>query len=320
MSRWGELQAQSFYEATARQRALGLLDEDSFTEFCGPEKGFTSPHLPLLGQAVAFDDGLVAGAGMVRNRPVFVLSQEGRFVGGAVGEVGGAKMAGCLRAARLLQEKLAATYPGREDRWPAVLLSFETGGVRLHEANAGLLAHAEVMEQIQLCRGKVPVLALIGSKLGCFGGMGFVAASCDSILMSQQGRLGLTGPEVIEEVMGKREFDAADRGLVYRTTGGKHRTIMGDCHWLVEDSIGAFRGQVLYALSLSYENLQAGRAIGTAALAEEQLALAEKAVELGVRDARDFWRLYGNPQPEAIPEMSYETFTKTAQVRRRGRA
>ncbi len=320
MSHWRQLQTLSFYEATARQRAMGLADEHTFAEFCGPEKGFVSPHLPLLGQAIAFDDGLVAGAGMVRNRPVFILSQEGRFVGGAVGEVGGAKMAGSIRAARLLQEKLALQYPGREDRWPAVLISFETGGVRLHEANAGLLAHAEVMEQIQLCRGKVPVLAIIGSKLGCFGGMGFVAASCDSIIMSQQGRLGLTGPEVIEEVMGKREFDASDRGLVYRTTGGKHRAIMGDCQWLVEDSIGAFRGQVLYALSLSYENLQAGRAIGSLALAEEQLALAEKAAEIGVRDAQDFWALYGNQLPETIPEMSHETFTKTARVRRRGRA
>ena len=63
--------------------------------------------------------------------------------------------------------------------------SFETGGVRLHEANAGLLAHAEVMDAIQDCRRILPVVAVVGSKVGCFGGMGFVAAATDVIIMKK---------------------------------------------------------------------------------------------------------------------------------------
>lgn len=49
-----------------------------------------------------------------------------------MGEVGGAKMVGAL----MLADELAAqtTDPARR---PIVLISFETGGVRLHEANAG---------------------------------------------------------------------------------------------------------------------------------------------------------------------------------------
>ena len=130
-----------------------------------------------------------------------------------------------------------------------MVISFETGGVRLHEANAGLLAHAEVMDQIQETKGKFPVIAMIGSKVGCFGGMGFVAAATDVVVMSELGRLGLTGPEVIEQEMGKAEFDSADRALVYRTTGGKHKYIMRDCNYLVEDSIASFKEALADVLS-----------------------------------------------------------------------
>ena len=85
---------------------------------------------------------------------------------------------------------------------------------------------------------------MVGSKIGCFGGMGFVAAATDVIVMSEFGRIGLTGPEVIEQEIGRAQFDASDRALVFRTTGGKHKYIMGDCNFLVEDTIAAFRRQV----------------------------------------------------------------------------
>jgi hypothetical protein len=43
-----------------------------------------------------------------------------------------------------------------------------------------------------------------------------------------EGRIGLTGPEVIEQEMGKDEFDASNKALVYRTTGAKHKYIIQD--------------------------------------------------------------------------------------------
>ncbi|MFO5861153.1 biotin-independent malonate decarboxylase subunit beta, partial [Klebsiella pneumoniae] len=224
-----------FLEASARVRASSLVDKGTFTELIGPADKRTSPHLPVLNEAVEFDDGIVTGIGLLGQHPAIVISQEGRFIGGAVGEVGGAKMVGAL----MLADELAAqtTDPARR---PIVLISFETGGVRLHEANAGLLAHAECMDMLQTLRGRVPVVAMIGSKIGCFGGMGFVAAATDIIVMSESGRLGLTGPEVIEQEMGRSEFDASDRALVFRTTGGKHKYIVGDCNYLIADSLNAF--------------------------------------------------------------------------------
>ena len=316
--RWDEYQNQSFYEATARVRANNLVDEDSFTELVGPNNYVTSPHLPVLGEAVAFDDGVVTGVGKIGQRTVFVISQEGGFIGGSVGEVGGAKMVGIFRLALETHEKIKDKYPGdHENRTPAVVISFDTGGVRLQEANAGLLAHAEIMEQIQFCRGKVPVISLVGSKVGCFGGMGFVCVSTDVIIMSELGRLGLTGPEVIEEVMGKNEFDSADRALIYRTTGGKHRYIMGDAGYLVEDSIGSFRRNIIDILNMPYDQIAAHRIIGTPALVMEQMAVTEFAATLGAKDAKDVWKCFGNIDPDRIPDQDYNEFIVSVSRRQR---
>ena len=153
-----------FLEASARVRAEGLVDKGSFTELIGPAAKRISPHLPVLGEAVEFDDGVVTGIGLLGQHPTIVISQEGRFIGGSVGEVGGAKMVGAL----MLADELAA-QTNDPARRPIVLISFETGGVRLHEANAGLLAHAECMDMLQILRGRVPVVALIGSKIGWYG-------------------------------------------------------------------------------------------------------------------------------------------------------
>ena len=311
-----KLSGKSFYEATARERARGLVDEGTFTELCGPADRMSSPHLPVLGEAIEFDDGVVTGVGLVGKHPVFVISQEGRFIGGAVGEVHGAKMVGAFELARQMHERILEEHPDElAERLPAVVISFETGGVRLHEANAGLLAHAEVMDQIQETKGKFPVIAMIGSKVGCFGGMGFVAAATDVVVMSELGRLGLTGPEVIEQEMGKAEFDSADRALVYRTTGGKHKYIMRDCNYLVEDTIASFKEALADVLSKPYDEIVKNRRIGSEELVDEQLDLVELSCEIKPKDARDVWAYFGNEDPAGIPEQTTEEFLRAVKRR-----
>ncbi len=120
-----------WYEASARERVTGLLDANSFVEFLGPEQRAMSPHLAQFGLTGAFDDGIVVGRGRLDGQEVLVAAQEGWFMGGAFGEVHGAKLVGLLRAAR------ADVGPSGPR---AVLLLLDTGGVRLQEANAGELA------------------------------------------------------------------------------------------------------------------------------------------------------------------------------------
>lgn len=313
MSKWQTIQQSSFLESNARQRAQGLVDEGSFTELVGPIERFVSPHLPELGEAVEFDDGVVTGVGLLGKHPAIVISQEGRFIGGAVGEVGGAKMVGALKLAESIDERLRKDKPaGAETRRPIVLISFETGGVRLHEANAGLLAHAEIMDQLQNLRGKVPVVAVVGSKIGCFGGMGFVAAATDVIVMSEFSRIGLTGPEVIEQEMGRAQFDASDRALVFRTTGGKHKYIMGDCNFLVEDAVAAFRRQIQDIAEFSMEKIESLRRIGSRSKVEYQMKIVDFAVNVAPKDSSDMWKAVGNEDPQKITDASYSLFMAIA--------
>ncbi|MEW6624861.1 MAG: biotin-independent malonate decarboxylase subunit beta [Bacillota bacterium] len=316
MVTWDQLQKKSFLDATSRERAIGLVDKGSFTEFIGPRDRISSPHLYVLGEAIAFDDGIVTGMGLSGKRLVFVVSQEGRFIGGSVGEVGGAKMVYTLKLALQAYEEIKEKYPeSYEERLPAVVISFETGGVRLHESNAGLLAHAEVMDLIQDIRGKFPVISIVGSRIGCFGGMGFVCAAADVVIMSEQGRVGLTGPEVIEEEMGRDEFDSSNRALVYRTTGGKHRYIMQDCNFLVRDLMASFREKLQEILQMPFGQIAQYRRIGSLELVKEQLGLVETAVTVNPKDSSDMWKHYGNNIPELLPDLSVDEFLRTAKRR-----
>jgi len=111
---------------------------------------------------------------------------------------------------------------------------------------------SEVMRALLDVRAAgIPVVVLIGGANGCFGGMGIVARCADRVVMSDIGRLAMSGPEVIEASHGVDEFDARDRALVWRTTGGKHRWLSGDCDVLVEDDVAAFRAAAIGALDAS---------------------------------------------------------------------
>jgi malonate decarboxylase beta subunit len=279
----------SFAECSARERLALLLDAGSFHEWIPPTERLTSPHLAQLGVPSAFDDGVAIGRAKLDGHEVFVAAQEGAFMGGGVGEVHGAKLVGMLQRAL-------------RDRPAAVLLLAESGGVRLHEANAGLIAVSEVMRAVLDVRAAgIPVVVLIGGANGCFGGMGIVARCADFIVMSDVGRLAMSGPEVIEASHGVEEYDSRDRALVWRTSGGKHRWLTGDCDALVEDDVQAFRAAAMAAIQRScpvtLEGLEAEHA-----LLETRLHLLPLETD-GADAATWLWRELGIDQPERVPEL-----------------
>lgn len=283
----------SWYEASARQRLEALLDEGSFVEFAGPEERATSPHLALFDLPVQFDDGMIVGAARLDGRAVLVAAQEGRFMGGAIGEVHGAKLTGLLRAAAAL---------GRD-----ALILFDTGGVRLQEANAGEVAIAEIMRAlIDARQAGCSILGLIGGRAGCHGGGGLIAACCTSIIISESGRLGVSGPEVIETNKGVEEFDSKDRALVWRTMGGKHRYLLGGADAFAADEAAAFRQAAIAALAERHP-------LDLATLAAEQERLARRLQRFGdFNEARDIWAAMGANDPAALPELDTPAFQALA--------
>lgn len=278
----GSCRVISYVECSARERLAHIVDPGSFHEWLPPAERLTSPHLAQLGVPTAFDDGIAIGRATLAGHEIFIAAQEGEFMGGGVGEVHGAKLAGLLRRAL-------------RDRPRAVVLLAESGGVRLHEANAGLIAVSEVMRALLDVRAAgIPVVVLIGGANGCFGGMGIVARCADHVVMSDVGRLAMSGPEVIEASHGVDEFDARDRALVWRTTGGKHRWLCGDCDALVDDDVAAFRAAAIEALDRS-EPVTLERLEAEHALLDDRLRLLDGEIRgdeavvlwarLGVADA-----------------------------------
>lgn len=280
----------SFYEASARQRVVGLLDPGSFREILPPTEKRTSPHLGMFDAPVAFDDGAVIGEGTLEGKPVYIFAQEGKFRGGSLGEVHAAKITGLLLRAA-------------EKKPQAVIGLFDSGGVRLEEANAGEIGSTEIMRAIlEAQHAGVPVIGLIGGSCGCFGGAGITSSCSDALIASEEARLSVSGPEVIETVMGVEAFDSRDRSLVWRTTGGKNRFLFGKVATLVDDHIPAFRAAaaalIKPSVPLTVEGLRAERA-----------RLASRIENYGTcTDAKQVWQKMGL-NADHVPDMSAAELT-----------
>jgi malonate decarboxylase beta subunit len=229
------LKQHSFVELGARQRARALLDAGSFRELIDPFARMTSPWLPKQGVVPQADDGVVVAKGSVGGKPVVVCAIEGNFQGGSMGEVGGAKMAGALELAAEDNRKGIPT---------AAVLLLETGGVRLQEANLGLAAIAEIHAAIVDLRRYQPVIGVVAGSVGCFGGMSIAAGLCSYLVVTQEARLGLNGPQVIEQEAGIEEYDSRDRPFIWSITGGEQRFASGLVDAFVGDDVDAIQQQV----------------------------------------------------------------------------
>lgn len=228
----------SFIELTARERARALLDPGTFRELLGPFDRLESPWLAMQNVVCQSDDGAVIARGTLGGEPAVIAAIEPAFQGGSIGEVSGAKIAASLEFA------LREFEAGRAIR-PVIL--FETGGVRLQEANLGLAVIAEIQAAIVALRRHVPVVGVIGGMVGCFGGMSLAAALCSYLVMTRQARLGMNGPEVIEQEAGVEELDSRDRKLIWSMIGGEQRAAVGLVDTLVEDDTDQVRDAVLSA-------------------------------------------------------------------------
>lgn len=279
----------SYYEKTARNRITSLVDRHSFAEILKPGTTPVSPNLAVLDIAGSFDDGVIIGRAKIDNQPVFIIAQEGNFMGGAVGEIHGAKIVGMLLKA--VQEKPKA-----------VVFLVDSGGVRLHEANAGLIAISEIMRaMLEVRQAGIAIITVIGGTCGAFGGMGISACLSSHIIMTEEGRLALSGPEVIETVKGVEEFDSKDRALVWRVTGGKTRYLLNHVQSLVEDDIANIRQEIIKVLQSPTPTLD------LTTLQEKQTALQHQYDNwFGQKDSLPIWQALHIPNAENISMLNAE--------------
>ena len=229
------LERDSFIERGARSRAKALLDAGSMRELLDPFCGIASPWLPQQGVTAQADDGVVVAKGLFDGQPAVVLAIEGAYQGGSMGEVGGAKIAGAL--------ELAARDNRQGVPTRAVIL-FETGGVRLQEANLGLAAIADIHAAIVDLRRYQPVIGITAGTVGCYGGMSIAAGLCSYLVVTREARLGLNGPAVIEQEAGVDEFDSRNKPFIWSLTGGEQRFHSGLADAYVADDTAQMRATV----------------------------------------------------------------------------
>ncbi|MDF3826560.1 MULTISPECIES: biotin-independent malonate decarboxylase subunit beta [unclassified Pseudocitrobacter] len=230
----------SFIELKARQRAHALLDDGSYRELLDPFEGIVSPWLGPQGIVPQADDGMVVAKGTINGQPAVVVAIEGAFQGGSMGEVSGAKMAAALEL---------AAEDNRNGIPTQAVLCLETGGVRLQEANLGLAAIADIHAAIVDLRRYTPVVGIVAGTVGCFGGMSIAAALCSYLIVTREARLGLNGPQVIEQEAGIAEYDSRDRPFIWSMTGGEVRYQSGLVDALVGDGVNAVKAAMNDAIA-----------------------------------------------------------------------
>jgi len=139
--------------------------------------------------------GMLAATGTVEGAPVVAFSSDATIQGGAMGS------AGCDVIVRAYDRALADGVP--------VIGLWHSGGARLREGVESLDAVGRVFAAMTRASGKIPQLSVV---LGpAAGGAAYGPALTDVVILGPDGRIFVTGPEVVRSVTGE-DVDARRLG------------------------------------------------------------------------------------------------------------
>ncbi|MCD6217016.1 acyl-CoA carboxylase subunit beta [bacterium] len=193
---------------TARERIELLLDPGTFREIdmfvTHRSTGFGLEDNKFL------SDSVVTGWGKIKNRLVYIFSQDFTVFGGSLGEVHAEKVMKLMDTAM----KNGAPVIGLND----------SGGARIQEGVVSLAAYAYVFQRNVMASGVIPQISVI---LGpCAGGAVYSPAMTDFTLMVKgSSYMHITGPEVIKAVT-HEEVTSEELGGAMT-----HNTISGVAHF-----------------------------------------------------------------------------------------
>jgi methylmalonyl-CoA carboxyltransferase 12S subunit len=181
---------------TARERVGKLVDKDSFEEI-GLFARHRATHFGMADKELPAD-GVVTGCATVDGRLVHLASQDFTVAGGAAGEMHSNKVADMMN----MSLKTGS---------PFIFIN-DSGGARVQEGIDSLAGYARVFYHNVMLSGTVPQISLICGP--CAGGAAYSPALTDFIIQTQQGRMFITGPQVIKQVTGE-VVSAEDLGGPY---------------------------------------------------------------------------------------------------------
>jgi methylmalonyl-CoA carboxyltransferase large subunit len=170
---------------SARERVAKLVDKDSFEEI-GLFARHRATYFGMADKELAAD-GVVTGCATIDGRLVHLASQDFTVAGGAAGETHSNKVADMMG----LSLKTGS---------PFVFIN-DSGGARVQEGIDSLAGYARVFYNNVMLSGTVPQISLICGP--CAGGAAYSPALTDFVIQTQQGRMFITGPQVIKQVTGE---------------------------------------------------------------------------------------------------------------------
>ncbi|MHA2504411.1 MAG: acyl-CoA carboxylase subunit beta [Candidatus Kariarchaeaceae archaeon] len=176
---------------TARERIDKLLDPGTFVE---TGQFLVHKGIGLMkGKPELDGDGVVTGYGRINGRLVYVYSQDFTILGGSLGNAHARKIVDIYKRAL----KNGAPVIGFND----------SGGARIQEGVDALAGYGDIFFSNVNASGVIPQISVIVGPSA--GGAVYSPALTDFIIMTEDtSHMFITGPSVVEEVMGeKTSFD-----------------------------------------------------------------------------------------------------------------
>ncbi|GAA4688370.1 acyl-CoA carboxylase subunit beta [Nocardioides nanhaiensis] len=133
------------------------------------------------------DSGMVAALGTVQGAPVVAFCSDATVMGGAMGDQG----------CRVVVD---AYHRAMTDQVPIIGL-WHSGGARLAEGVLSLHAVGRIFQVMTHASGKIPQISVV---LGpAAGGAAYGPALTDVVILGPEGRIFVTGPDVVRSVTGE---------------------------------------------------------------------------------------------------------------------
>jgi acetyl-CoA/propionyl-CoA carboxylase carboxyl transferase subunit len=197
------------------------------------------PRDPLLRLRAFFDDGTVellherdrsgvlAACGAVNGVRTVAFCTDGTVMGGAMG------VEGC--------HHIVNAYDTAIEEQSPIIGIWHSGGARLAEGVKALHAVGLVFEAMIRASGYVPQISVVVGFAA--GGAAYGPALTDVVIMAPEGRVFVTGPDIVRSVTGE-DVDMASLG-----GPDTHHKKSGVCHVVADDEADAYeRGRRLIGL------------------------------------------------------------------------
>lgn len=132
--------------------------------------------------------GMIAARGTINGNAVVVFASDPNIQGGALGPAGASVIVNAYKIA------MAESLP--------IIGIWHSGGARLRDGVLSLHAFGEVFKSFISASGKIPQISLVLGPTA--GGGAYGPALTDVVVLAPEGRIFVTGPDVVKSMTGER--------------------------------------------------------------------------------------------------------------------